>query len=108
MIKILNATLEARFNNNTSVVARDWNVTPYLGIDVQYDQDEPTLRMNVAPKLQRIFEELPLLDELTPIDAIYPAGNATEVPAKYFKYIPLFLKQCRKLVGVISSCSQAS
>ena len=107
MIKILKAALEARFNNIIGAVAWDWNVTSYLGIDVQYDRHKHTLHMNVAPKLKKLFEELPLLGELTPIDAIYPTGSVTEVPAKYLNYVPLFLKQYRKLVGVISWCSRA-
>ena len=71
MIEVLKAALEARFNNNIGVVTWDWNATSYLGIGVQYDRDTHTLRMNVnvALKLKKLSEELPLLTELSPIDA---------------------------------------
>ena len=63
--------------------------------------------MSVAPKLEKIFEDYPLLNELTPIDAIYPAGNVTELPTRYLKYVPLLLQEYRKIVGLLSWCSQA-
>ena len=74
---------------------------------MQYEQGKNSLWVNVAPKLQKIFDKLPLFNEFTPVNAIYPTGNVTEVPANYLKYIPLLLKEYRKLVGVISWCSQA-
>ena len=95
MIKVLKAALEARFNNNIDVATWDWNVTSYVSIDVQYDRDKHILHMNVAPKLKKIFEELLLLDELTPIGAIYPADNAIEVPPSYLKYVSLLLNEYR-------------
>ncbi len=107
MLKILKAALEACFNNAVGKLTWDWRVTSYLGIDINYDQAGGTLYMSVAPKLEKIFEDYPLLDDLTPIDAIYPAGPAPEMPTRYLKYVPLLLKEYRKLVGLISWCSQA-
>jgi hypothetical protein len=107
MLKILKAALEARFNNKVGQITWDWEISSYLGIDIKHDRQGGTLHMSVTAKLEKIFEDYPLLNELTPIDAIYPAGNATEVPSRYLKYVPLLLREYRKLVGLLSWTSQA-
>ena len=111
MIKILKAALRARFNNNIGVVTWDWNITSYLDIGVQYKHDKHRLRINVAPKLQKIFDEHPLLNELTSTDdAIYPTGNVAEVSAEYLKCNPLLLFRRStesSWASMISWCSRA-
>ena len=110
MIKTPEDALETRLNNKIGVITWDWVITSFLGIDAcavrAAAQVKKSLRMNVAPKLMMLVDKIPLLNELTPIGAIYPTGNVTEVQMKYLKYTPLLLKEYRKLVDVISWCSQ--